>query len=84
MKNQNEKSSKWSLLGMILIICFLLATCGSSGTSSTHTATCRSCGRTWEAGDPGKNFMSIARTNLCKNCYNNYKWSQDALSGLGH
>ena len=40
---------------------------------------CGSCGRSYSAGDIGGNYMSIARTGMCKNCYNNFKWAQDAL-----
>lgn len=33
---------------------------------------CASCGRSWEAGDPSKNYINIAKTGMCKNCENNY------------
>ena len=68
------------VLILVAALCISLCACvgGSSGGSS-KTATCRSYGRSFKAGDSGGNFMNIARTNMCKNCYNNYKWAQDAL-----
>lgn len=48
----------------------------SSGSSSgSHSKTCKFCHREFEAGDDGGNFMNIAKTGMCKNCYNNYKWA---------
>ena len=65
---------------LILVLSMSIALTGcSSGGGSHSTNRCKSCGRSWEAGDSGGNFMSIARTNMCKNCYNNFKWAQDAL-----
>ena len=52
---------------------------GSGGTSSGSKNTCGVCGRSWSAGDSGGNFMSIARTHMCVNCYNNYQYSQKML-----
>lgn len=70
------------ILAVILFAAVAISSCGGgSGSGSSHhsTNTCKSCGRTYEAGDSGGNFMSIARTGMCKNCYNNFKWAQDAL-----
>lgn len=44
-----------------------------SGGSGASTNTCQSCGRTFEAGDSAGNYKNISRTNMCNNCYNNYK-----------
>lgn len=33
---------------------------------------CKSCGRQYEAGDAAGNYMNIAKTGMCKNCYNNF------------
>ena len=64
------------ILALILVITLCLSLCacvgGSSGGSS-KTNTCKSCGRTFEAGDSAGNFMNIARSGMCNNCYNNYK-----------
>ena len=43
----------------------------SGGSGKTNT--CGSCGRTYEAGDSGKNFINIAQTGMCNNCENNYQ-----------
>ena len=68
------------VLILVAALCISLCSCvGGSGGGSSKTATCRSCGRSFKAGDSGGNFVNIARTNMCKNCYNNYKWAQDAL-----
>lgn len=45
---------------------------GFSIRGSRDSNTCKSCHRSWEAGDSGGNFMNIARTGMCKNCYGNY------------
>ena len=85
--NQNPKNGgvggTIALIGVVLIFIVLaFSSCGGGGgSSSSHhsTITCKSCGRTYEAGDSGGNYMNIARTGMCKNCYNNFKWAQDAL-----
>lgn len=68
---------------LALLLCFSLVGCtgGSSGSGShsSDKATCGSCGRSYEAGDSGGNYMSIAKTHMCKKCYNNYKTMQAAL-----
>ena len=33
---------------------------------------CKSCGKQYEAGDEAGNYMNIAKTGMCKNCYNNF------------
>lgn len=79
--------------GKIVIISIIIAIClfaagfafqpdglfGESGGTSTSTATCQVCGRSWSAGDSGGNFRSISRTHMCVNCYNNYQYSQKML-----
>ena len=50
---------------------------GNYGSSSRNT--CRSCGRSWSAGDSGKNFMNIARTGMCNNCEDNFHSLEDFL-----
>jgi hypothetical protein len=72
---------KTTILTILLVFCLCLCACtgGSGGYSQTATNTCKSCGRTYEAGDSGGNYMNIARTGMCKNCYNNFKWGQDAI-----
>ena len=66
------------ILVLVLILSLLTACVGGSSSGSHKTATCKSCGRTYEAGDSGGNFMNIARTGMCKRCYNNFQWGQAA------
>ena len=67
---------------LTLVLCMtLLCGCGSSSSSKTYSAKCKVCGRTfsYEGHNYGnqaqKNVSNIHRTNMCLNCYNNYKWS---------
>ena len=65
----------------VIVLIALIASCsggGSGGGSGHRTNPCKSCGRSYEAGDAGGNFMSIAKTGMCKNCYNNFQWAQAA------
>lgn len=71
--------TKLFALLLALLLVFSLACCTGEGSGSPKTATCGSCGRTFEAGDSEGNYMSIARTHMCKNCYNNFQWAQEAL-----
>ena len=43
-----------------------------SGSSSGKSATCKVCGRSFNAGDSAGNFMSIARSGMCNNCHRNF------------
>lgn len=45
----------------------------------SSTATCKSCGRTFNAGDTGKNFMNIGKTGMCGNCEDNYHWGENFM-----
>ena len=50
---------------------------GSSNTGSSGSSrTCPSCGRKFT---DSTNKSSIARTNMCTNCYNNFKWASSAV-----
>ena len=62
---------KTRILAMLLavVMAVSLTACTSSG----------SRGRTYEAGDSGGNYMSIARTHMCKNCARNYETMRDWL-----
>ena len=86
MNQSNKKGGAGGTIVLIIVVLlfvvFAFASCGGGGgggSSSHSTNTCKSCGRTFEAGDSGGNYMSIARTGMCKNRYNNFKWAQDAL-----
>ncbi len=69
---------------VIFALCVtLLCGCGSSPSSKTYSAKCKICGRTFSykgenyGNQAQKNVSNIHRTNMCLNCYNNYK----SLSG---
>lgn len=72
---------KTRILAMLLAVFMAvsLTACTSSGSHSSKSATCGACGRTYEAGDSGGNYMSIARTHMCKNCARNYETMRDWL-----
>ena len=63
-----------------LIVLGAITSGGGSGGGSDDTIRCKSCYRSFAEGTSNAN--SIHRTNMCKNCYENYKWSQNALDGL--
>ena len=46
-----------------------------SSTDDNSGEKCKSCGRTYTDSE---NKMSIAKTGMCKNCYNNFQWGQSA------
>jgi len=68
-----------AMLFLVLIVVTFACACSDGGSSHHSTNTCKSCGRSYEAGDSGGNFMNIARTGMCKNCYDNFKWGQSVL-----
>ena len=73
----NSKANVGMIFLIVLAILLGLTSCTGGGSSSKNT--CKSCGRSWEAGDVGGNYKNISRTGMCKNCYNNYNWAQGAL-----
>lgn len=50
----------------------------SSSSGSQNTVKCKSCGRSFKKGS--ENAKKITRTNMCLNCYNNFKSMQDAIN----
>lgn len=44
-----------------------------TSSKSDDDGKCKSCGRSFKAGDSAGNYMNIARTGMCNNCYRNYK-----------
>lgn len=68
------------IIGRVVIVFLIMIPLTACSDSTAHrTNTCESCGRSWEAGDSGGNFMSIANTGMCVNCYENFKWAENAL-----
>lgn len=70
---------KIALILTLMMCLALLCGCGSSS-SKTYSAECKVCGRTfsYEGANYGnqaqKNVSNINRTNMCLNCYSNYKY----------
>lgn len=65
---------------MVIVLSVVAGPGNGSNSGSYHSvAECSWCGRSFKSGDSGGNFMSIAKTTMCKNCYNNYKWANNAL-----
>lgn len=71
------KTLAWLVAAAVAI--FLLGQIDFSGTSSggggSDSRVCKSCGRTFT---DSANKNSIARTGMCKNCYNNFQWGMEA------
>ncbi len=65
---------KLTLITFLAIIYFFYSLIfgGIGGGSSTSTNTCLSCDRTYA---DSANKRSIRKTNMCQNCYSNYKWA---------
>ena len=77
-----SKEGKRFLIIAIVVILGIFALL-SDDDGSNGTAKCKSCGRTYEAGDSRGNYNKIKMTNMCNNCYSNFKWSQDMLDAIG-
>ena len=72
----NDKNSGSGWIGIIVIAIIVFALLGScGGSSSSSSKTCKSCHRTFTSSSEKS---SIARTNMCTNCFDNYKWVMDA------
>ena len=67
-----------SIVALVCVLC-MCSSGGGSGSSTRDSSECKSCHRTYYAGDSAGNYMNIARTGMCNNCYDNFKWAQDAL-----
>lgn len=64
---------------IVSVIVILVALTGGSGSGKADAGTCEFCGRYFAPGDKAGNFKNIARTGMCKNCYNNYQWGKDYI-----
>lgn len=85
MANNNQKSSGCGTglvfigIAIIVVLVFALGSCSSGGSSSSKSSKCQVCGRTFTNKADVK---SIAYTNMCENCYKNYKYSQNLKDEL--
>ena len=74
MENKNN-NSKLGIIIIVIVIFLFIGLFSGGGSSGSSSKTCQVCHRTFESSSEKSN---IARTNMCKNCYSNYKWSMDA------
>ncbi len=79
---QGNSSGCGCLIAIIIVFVLLFAyadgcASGGSGSSSgsSEGSTCQVCDRTFT---DSANKRSIARTNMCTNCYENYEYAQGA------
>ena len=86
MKEEYDRKVKIGVVVGIIIflIIFLsissLVNSGSSSSNSGSDLVCRSCGRSFSRSS--SNGRSIKNTNMCENCYHNYKAGSEALDDL--
>lgn len=67
------------IIALILVFALCLSLCACGGGGSPKKNTCKSCGRSFQAGDSAGNFRKIASSGMCNNCYNNFKSMTNAL-----
>lgn len=79
--NNQTNTSKSSIIYIIIAIIIILigvSSCNSctssTSSSSSKSRTCQICHKTFTNSD---DVNSILWTNMCENCYSNYKFSQD-------
>ena len=68
---------------LVIAFCMIMAVVTSGGFDdggNNDTIRCKVCYKTFDEGTSNAN--SIHRTNMCKKCYENYKWTQNAIDGL--
>ncbi|MBQ7892151.1 MAG: hypothetical protein IJ359_08420 [Erysipelotrichaceae bacterium] len=60
---------KYLIIFAILLGLFLIGSCEDNEHSSVR---CGICGREYQAGDAGGNFMNITWSGFCKSCEKGY------------
>ena len=85
-KSNDAEITKRKGKAIAVIACIVFVVYQSSATemrnlpsSSGGQNICKSCERSFPAGDAGGNYKNIAKTGMCKNCYKNYKSLDDFL-----
>lgn len=78
-KNKQSKGSVLFIIIAIIIVLAFLGNCSSCCTSSSKSKSCKVCHKTFTNKD---DVNSIAWTNMCEKCYNNYKYTQAISEGL--
>lgn len=65
---------------LVMVVILVLSVVGGvfMGGGSPSVNRCRSCGRSFQAG-AGGDFMSIARSGMCSDCYSNFQWGQQFI-----
>lgn len=67
---------------IVLLFIFALLFSPDSSSSSSKTIECQVCDRSFNVGS--ENAKSISRSNMCSNCYSNFKWGQKVIEGLNN
>ena len=67
-------------LSLVLIGYSLMISGGSSSTAKNEKIICQVCDREFQKGS--ENAKSIRKTNMCTQCYQNYKNASDYLNEL--
>ena len=77
----DNKQGGGSTILIVIVVILILAGLGScvGNSDSGNSSKCGSCGRTYTNSD---DRSSIAWRNMCENCYDNYKFSQDLKDEL--
>lgn len=77
----NKQGGVSTILTIIVVILILagLGSCVGGDNSSEKSAKCQVCHKTFTNSDDRN---SIAWRNMCENCYDNYKFSQDLKDEL--
>lgn len=60
---------------IILSVAFVWGSLALPNKSSSSTVTCQVCHRSFNKGSD--NAKSIARSNMCENCHDNFEWRQE-------
>lgn len=64
-------------IGVVIILIFVIFswTRGEKSTSTTETVKCQVCYQSYKKGSD--NARSIARSNMCTQCHDNFEWRQE-------
>lgn len=79
MDNEINKIANIATVVIVVIIVIFVILTSSGNSNSSGSRTCKSCGRSFS---DSANEISIKKTGMCKNCYNNYNWGM-AATGKG-
>ena len=80
MKEGKKLAARAILIFLAIFIpVFILVMSFAMNQNDDRAGTCKSCGRSWNAGDSNGNYRNIAQTGMCNNCENNYHDMKDLV-----